>query len=176
MHDGSPVGRRAHDDVAELRRVAQAADRVHLHLEGRAGRRRLLADLAGRDLDILLGDGILHIDGGDAELGHLVGVEPDAHRIAPLAEDHDIADAGKALQRIGDLQIGVIAQSHGIDRIVRREEIDDQDEVGILLGDGDAALIDDARQGGRGLGDAVLHIDRGDVQRIADIEGDGDRR
>ena len=110
-HDGAAVGRRAHDDVAELRRIAQAADRVHLHLEGRAGRRRRLADLAGRDLDVLLGDGVLHVDGGDAELGQLVGIEPDAHRIAPLAEDLDVADAGQALQRIDDLQIGVIAQS-----------------------------------------------------------------
>ena len=67
------------------------------------------ADLAGGDLDVLLGDGVLDVDRGDAEIGELVGVEPDAHRIAPLAEDLHVADAGQALQLIDDLQIGVVA-------------------------------------------------------------------
>ena len=103
--------------------------RVHLHFERRAGRRRRLADLAGGDLDVLLGDGVLHVDRGDAELGELVGIEPDAHRIAPLAEDLHVADAGQALQRIDDLQIGVVAERHGIDRASGENEIDDQHEV-----------------------------------------------
>ncbi len=90
-----PLGRiGSHDDVAELLRIGEPAQRVDLHLEGRAGRRRRLADLAGRDLDVLLRDGLLHVDGGDAEIGELVRIEPDAHRIAPLAEDLDVADAG----------------------------------------------------------------------------------
>ena len=92
-------------------RVGEPPDRVDLHFERRARRRRRLADLAGGDLDILLGDGVLHVDRGDAEIGELVGIEPDAHRIAPLAEDADVADAWQALQRIDDLQIGVIADS-----------------------------------------------------------------
>ncbi len=73
--------------------IAQPADGVDLHLEGGAVGRRRLADLARRDLDVLLGDGVLHVDGGDAEIGELVGIEPDAHRIAPLAEDLHVADA-----------------------------------------------------------------------------------
>ncbi len=100
--------------------IAQPADGVDLHLEGGAVGRRRLADLAGRDLDVLLGDRVLHVDRGDAEIGELVGIEPDAHRIAPLAEDLHVADAGQALERIEHLQIGVVAERDRIDRAVRR--------------------------------------------------------
>ena len=175
-HGGA--GRRigAHDDVAELGGIAQPPDRIDLHFEGRAGRRRRLADLAGGDLDVLLGDRVLDVDRGDAERGELVGIEPDAHRVAALAEDLHVADARQALERVDHLQIGVIAQRHRIDRAVRRGEIDDQHEVRVLLLDRHAGLVDDRRQDRRRLRDAVLHVDRGDAQGIADLEGDGDRR
>ena len=120
--------------------------------------------------------GVLHVDGGDAEIGELVGIEPHAHRVAALAEDLHVADARQTLQRIDDLQIGVIAQRHRIDRAVRRGEIDDEDEVRVLLLDRHAGLVDDRRQRRRRLGDAVLHVDGSDAERIADVEGDGDRR
>ena len=123
------LGIRAHDDVAELCRIAQAPDGIDLHLERRACGRRRLSDLAGGDLHVLLGDRVLHVDGGDAEVGELVGIEPDSHRVAPLAENLDIADARQALERIDDLQIGVVAERHRIDRSVRRGKVDDQDEV-----------------------------------------------
>ena len=55
-------------------------------------------------------------------------------------------------------------------------EVDPQQDVGVFLGDDDAGLIDDGRQLRRSLGDAVLHIDRGGIDRIADIERDGDGR
>jgi hypothetical protein len=145
-HDRASGRIGAHDDVAELGGIAQAADCVHLHLERCARRRRRLADLAGRDLDVLLRYRVLHVDGGDAEIGELVRVEPDAHRIAPFAEDLHVADAFEALDRIDDLQIGVVAQRHRIDRAVRRGEIDDEDEVRVLLLDRHASLIDDRRQ------------------------------
>ncbi len=172
------AGRRigANDDVAELRGIAQPPDRIDLHFEGRAGRRRRLADLAGGDLDVLLGDRVLDVDRGDAERGELVGIEPDAHRVAALAEDLHVADAGQALERVDHLQIRVIAQRHRIDRAVGRGEIDDQHEVRVLLLDRHAGLVDDRRQDRRRLRDAVLHVDRGDAQGIADLEGDGDRR
>jgi len=34
--------------------------------------------LARRDLNVLFGNGVLYVDGGDAEFGELVGIEPDA--------------------------------------------------------------------------------------------------
>jgi hypothetical protein len=122
------------------------------------------------------GDRTLHVDRGDAEIGELVGIEPDAHRVAPLAEDLDVADTRQALERIDDLQIGVVAERHRIDGTVRRGEVDDEDEIRILLLDRDPGLIDDRRQRGGGLRHAVLHVDGGDAQRVADVEGDGDVR
>ena len=99
--------------------IAQAARRIHLHLEWRASRGGRLADLAGGHLHVLLCNSVLYVDGSDAEIGELVRIEPDAHRIAPFTEDLDVADARQTLQRIDDLQIGVIAQRHRIDRPVR---------------------------------------------------------
>jgi hypothetical protein len=160
---------------ATSRRRTQSTDRVHLHLERRALGRRRLTDLAGGDLNVLLGDRILHVDGGDTEIGEPVGVEPDAHRVPAVTENLDIADPRQSLQWIDDLQIGVVAERHRIDRAVRRGEIDDEDEVRVLLLNDHAGLIDDRRQRGGRLRDAVLDVDRGDAQRVADVEGDGDR-
>jgi hypothetical protein len=171
---GSGGGIGAHDDFPELGRVTQPPDRVDLHLEGCSRRRRRLADLARRDLDVLLRNRVLDVDRRDAEIGEFVGIEPDAHRIAPLAEDLDVADAGKPLQGIDDLQIGVVAERDRVDGPVRRGQIDDEDEVRILLLDRDAGLIDDGRQRGSSLRHAVLNVDRGNAERIADIEGDRD--
>ncbi len=164
----------AHDDLAELFRVAQAADGVDLHFEGRAGGRGRLPDLAGGDLDVLFLDRVLYIDSGDAEIGELVRIEPYPHRITPLAEDLDVSNARQPLQRINDSEIGVIRQRHRIDGVVGRRQIDDQDEVRVLLLDRDAALVDDRRQRRGGLGHPVLDIDRRDIERITDIEGDRD--
>ncbi len=50
---GFAAGAGADDDLAELLRIAQAAERIDLHLEGGAVGRRRLAELAGRDLDVL---------------------------------------------------------------------------------------------------------------------------
>ncbi len=109
-------------------------------------------------------------------LSELVGIEPDAHRVAPLAEDLDVADARQALQRIDDLQIGVVAERHRIDGSVRRGEIDDENEVRVLLLDRHPGLIDDWRQRRSRLRDAVLDVDGCDAQWVADVERDGDGR
>ena len=144
-HDRSGAGIRTHHDVAELGGITQPANRIHLQLEGRTLGCRRLADLARSDLHILLCDGILHVDRSYAQTHELVGIEPDAHRVAPLAEDLDVADARQALQRIDDLQIAVVAERHRIDGSVRRGEIDDENEVRILLLDRHPGLIDDWR-------------------------------
>ena len=60
--------------------------------------------------------------------------------------------------------------------MIGRRQIDDQDEIRVLLLDRHAALVDDRRQRRGRLVDAVLYVDRGDIERIADVEGDGDRR
>src|SRR5258708_24997794 len=90
-------GIRAHHYVAELLGVAQAAGRIDLHLEWGALGRWGLPDLAGGDLDGLLGDRLLDVDRGDAQFGKLVRIQPYPHRIAPLAEYLHVADARHAL-------------------------------------------------------------------------------
>src|SRR5260370_20480131 len=162
--------------MAERGGIAQWANRIDLHFDRRARGRRRLADLARGNLYILLGNGILHVDGGNAEIRKFVGIEPDTHRVAALPEDLDVADTRQALQRIDNLKISVVAERYRIDRTVRRSEIDDEDEVGVLLLDRHPGLIDDRRQRPGRLCDTVLHIDGRDARRIADVERDANRR
>ncbi len=109
-HDRAVLRVGAHDNLAELGGIAQTAEGIDLHFECRAFRRRRLADLAGRDLHVLLRDGVAHVKRRDVEIGELVRIEPDAHRIAPLAENLHVADARQALERIDDLEVGVVAE------------------------------------------------------------------
>ena len=115
---GLAPGAGADHDVVELLGIAEPAHGIDLRREHGTGRRRGAADLPRSHLDVLLGDRVLHVDGGDAELRELVRIEPDPHRVAPLAEDLHIADAGNALQRIDQLEIGVIAECDEVDRAV----------------------------------------------------------
>ena len=54
--------------------VAQPPRGIDLQRTRRAGRRGRLADLAGGDLDVLFGDGVLDVDRRDPEIGQLVRV------------------------------------------------------------------------------------------------------
>lgn len=164
-HNGFARGPGTHDDVAELLRIAEPSDRIDLELECRAGRGRRLSQFAGGDLDVLLRDRGLDVGCGDAEGSELVRVEPCAHRVPALAEDAHVAGTREPLQRIDELQIGIVAEGDEIDRSVRRSEVDPQQDVGVFLGDDDTGLVDDGRQLRRRLGDAVLYIDRGSVDR-----------
>ena len=71
---------------------------------------RRLADLAGRDLDVLLLDGGDHVAGGQVAERHLLRVEPDPHAVVALAEVGDVADARQPGQLVADLDGRVVAQ------------------------------------------------------------------
>ena len=60
--------------------------------------------------------------------------------------------------------------------MVRRDEAGGEDEVRVGLGDGDAGVVDDGGQAALNGGDAVLHVNGGDVEVVAGLEGDGDGR
>ena len=60
--------------------------------------------------------------------------------------------------------------------MVGRDETGGEDEVAVRLGDGDAGVIDDCGETALHGGDAVLHVDGGDVEIVAGLEGNGDRR
>jgi len=68
------------------------------------------AELAGRDLDVLLSDGAHHVARGHAARSDLVRIEPNAHRIVAAAEQPYLADAGNARELVLDPDIGVVAQ------------------------------------------------------------------
>ena len=70
----------------------------------------LLADLAGGDLQVLLGDGRHDVGGRQPQGGQLVGIEPGPQAVIALAEVGDVGDAGQPAQFVADVDRGVIAQ------------------------------------------------------------------
>ena len=62
--------------------------------------RRRSADLAGRDLLALLLQRLRHILRGQPARFELLGIEPDADRILPGAEDRHVADAGETRELV----------------------------------------------------------------------------
>ncbi len=167
---------RANNDVFERAYIGKPAWRVDLQFEFLVGRRWRLTQLAACNLLVLFGDGGLHLGRRHAECSEAVGFEPDPHRVALLTEDRNVASAFQALERIDKLQVGIIAEPERIHRAVRRNHVHQQRKIGLLFLDRDAALIHDRGQIAGGLRYPVLHIDRRDIDIVADIERDGDLR
>ena len=90
------------DDVAEL----LGRD------ESRAGQDRELAvaalDAPGGQLDVLNPQRGLDILNRQIERGQPLPVDPDPHRVAPLAEDGHIRDAGEVLQPVDDEAVDIV--------------------------------------------------------------------
>ena len=177
-HDRAAGGIGAHDDVARIRAGSlEPTGGVDLHLERRARRRRRLADLAGGDLDVLLGDRVLDVDRGEAEIGELVGIEPDAHRIAPLAEN-----AGRRRRRAGASTDRRSADRRSCDSVTGSTELSGEVRLTISTKFGFCFVIvtppwltiagsDDAACETR-FCTSTAAMSSG----IADLESDGDRR
>src|SRR5207247_4775287 len=84
----------ADNDVLEFSRIGQTPFDEHriLHLLPlRNGRQ---AETTGGRDDVLLADHIRDVRGGDANAGHALRVEPDAHAVVAGAEDANLADTG----------------------------------------------------------------------------------
>jgi hypothetical protein len=161
-------------DVVELLGSGETPDDVHGNLEGLfliGGRR---AKLAGGNFDVLLGESIDDVGGGELAGGELDRVEPDAHGIFADAEDGDVADAFHALESILDVDVEVVAHEEIAVLAVLGVHAGAEDEIGGGLADGDAGLIDLRGQQAGGGTDAVLHVDGGDVEVVAGIKGGGD--
>ena len=141
------VGLGAHDDVAELLRVDEAAAGVHGILEiGSAGRRRL-ADGSGGILAVLRLDGVVDVGGGDAELGHLVGVDPDAHAVV-FAARRAGCRRRRGCCRSGSTRLicRVVIEKERIVTAVGRGDGDGGEEGGRDLLDGDTDALDFGRK------------------------------
>ena len=163
---------RLDDDVGELLGIDQPAQRVDRQLELLALGHRLLADLAGGDLDVLLGDGREHVDGAQSERGHLVRVEPGAEAVVALAEIGDVGHAGQPPQFVADVDRRVVAQEEAVVLVVRRDQVHDHQGVRRDLLDRDALVLNQRRNDRQRQRDAVLHEHLGHVGVHAQLEGD----
>ncbi len=162
----------ADHDLLELLDRGEAPLRSQRNLELNAGGRRRRSGAARGDLHVLLAHRVDHVGRREPERGEPLGIEPDAHRIAPLAEDVDVADAGHALERIEHVDQREVGEEERVARAVRREQIGHQRELGRLLAHGDAEpanLLGQARQGDR---DAVVHVDGGQIGVAPELERD----
>ena len=79
-HQGG-IRLRAHDDIFELTRIGEAAGGGDRILEVRAARRGRLTNGSRGVLPVLCLHGVRYVGRGDPELRHLIGVQPDAHRV-----------------------------------------------------------------------------------------------
>ena len=102
------------DDVLEFGGGGETALDEHrvLHLLPlRNGRQ---AEAAGGRDDVLLAYDAGDVGGGDAEPGHALRVEPDAHAVVAGAEDANLSDAGHPAQRVVQVEQRVVAQEYGV--------------------------------------------------------------
>ncbi len=127
------VGAALEHDVAELLGRAQAALRVDQREKVAAVRHRLGAELAGRDLDVLLADRAHDVTGGQAARSDLVRIQPDPHGVVAAAEDLRVADAGNPRQLVLHVQAHVVAQVERVVLAVRRHQVHHHEEDGRLL-------------------------------------------
>ena len=163
------------DDVAELHRIDQPAERVDGQLELLAEGNRLLADLAGRDLQVLLADGGHDVVGGQSDGGQFLRIEPGPHAVIAFAEIGHVGDAGQAAQFVLDLDRGVIAEEDAVVAMVGRNEVDDHHRAGGHLLDVHPFALDQVGNDRQAERDAVLHQHLGHVRIHAQFERDHQR-
>ena len=93
--------------------------------------------------------------------------------VVALSQVADVAHAMEPGQFVPQLDGGVVAQVQAVAAAIGREQVDDHQRAGRLLGDQHAAALDLVGQHRRGQGDAVLDQHLGDVQIGAHLEGHG---
>ena len=163
----------ADHDRLELLDGGEASLRAQREVELLIGRGRRRAGSARGDLHVLLAHRRDHVRGRQPELGQPLGIQPDAHRVAPLAEDPDVADPGQPLQRVENVDQRVVRDEERVTRAVRREQVRHQGELGRHLAHRDAEAPHLLRQTGQRHRHAVVDVDGGDVGVASELEGDG---
>ena len=158
----------------ELGHFGQPSLSPHAQVEHLIGGGRRVAERTGGDLDVLLAQRVDDVAGGEPARRQLAGIEPQPHRVAALAEDDDVADAGHALDGVADVAVEVVADELGVVAVVAREEAQSAHEPRGVLDDGDAVGADVGRHPSQRLVDAVLDVDRRQVGVTVDAEGDRD--
>ncbi len=111
---------------------------------------------------------------GEAQAGQLVGLDPDAHRVLGEAEVDHLAHARHAVERVVDVDEGVVAEEEGVVaplRGVDREHLEGQAHGAAIR---EAELRHVRGEVGLRLGDAVLGVDLVDVDVALHVEGHGE--
>jgi len=121
------------DDVVELRRRLDAAQRPQAHLPG------ALFDRAAGDLDVLLLNRVAHLPDGQAAGVELLDVHHDVDLTGAAAAERDRANAVYRFERALHLLVGDFRER--ADRHLLRRQDDRHDRVGVGVG-----LLDDGRQ------------------------------
>ena len=104
------VGTGLEDDIGELFRVSQPAQRIDRQLVLLPLGNRLLADLARGDLKVLLADGRDHVHGAQVQGGQLLGIKPGPQTVIALADVVDAGDAGKPSQLVLEVDCRIVAE------------------------------------------------------------------
>ena len=115
---------------------------------------------------------LLDVGGRQAVGGEPRAVEPDAHRVAALAEDPHVGDAREVLQPVLDEAVGEVGDVHRRVAVGREGEVEDRLGVGLDLGDD--RLLDLVGQPAAHPGDAVAHVVGGGVGVAVEPEARGD--
>ena len=95
------------DEVAELLRGGEPAQGVDRQLEGLRPASRLLAEHAGGGVEVLVADGVGHVDGGHVQRRQLLRVEPGADAVVADAQEVDLRNPVDAEQLVLDVDGGV---------------------------------------------------------------------
>ena len=109
------------NDIGEFLRIGQPAKRIDRQLKYLPRGRRLLADLSGRGVEILVPHGRGHIQGRHVPRGQFLRIEPNANAIIALPLIGNIGNTRHAEQFIANIDRGVIAQVDFVITIVGRE-------------------------------------------------------
>ncbi|MNM61741.1 hypothetical protein D3C81_730480 [compost metagenome] len=109
-------------DVLEFLLAAQAALGIDQGQELAVGH-RLGAELAGRDLHVLLAHRAHHVAGGQPARCHAVRVQPCTHGVVTATEDLRIAHALDTRQGVLDVKACVVAQVQRVVLALRRRQM-----------------------------------------------------
>ncbi len=167
------VGVGAQDDVAELLRGDEASLGADGVGELLTSGDRLAADLAGWVYGVLRLQGSADLRDGDAELGELVGLDPDAQGVLAGAEDLDAGDALDAGDFVDQVDVRVVGEEGAVVGGVRRRDGQQHQRRGEGLVHGEAGDGDLGGQLALRLVDAQLRENLVGVGVGRHIEVDG---
>ncbi len=162
----------AQDDALEFGRVRQPALGRDVELQARLVQHRLRAHAPDGGLHVLALQRRDHVARGQAEGGQAVDVEIDVHGELVGREDAHVAHAGDTLERVDQVQVGVIGQRWAIYPVILGVKDDARQKRRRALESPDAKLAYLGRQERLGQRHAVLHVDHGDVGIGAHLEAD----